>query len=275
MQAQITAMQAVIEQMQAEAVVAAAAVAAAQQAAADAQAQAAAAAAHPPAPVPPPVDIAALAAAVLAAAPPPAPAPAPPPQADLVAITAAVLAGRAPKDHSRDMDYYPTISLDEQLKAMHADHFLASLKLHFDNKGTPDADCVKMIVPKLSGKALTTFKAFKNVAGDTNNALTTTWVEFVALFERLIPNDLAESLKIENDCDKTFQSGSAYKFVDVYKALVARIRANDESMTLHSDKTLLTKFLKKLKVSVQLHFDSTKLDTLENAYAEAISADSL
>eukprot|EP00961_Rhodomonas_salina_P170886 2303978-Rhodomonas_salina.1 len=46
-------------------------------------------------------------------------------------------------------------------------------------------------------------------------------------------------------------------------------------MTLHSDKTLLTKFLKKLKVSVQLHFDLSKLDTLENAYAKAIRADSL
>ena len=132
-----------------------------------------------------------------------------------------------------------------------------------------------MIVPKLTGKALTTFKAYRNHAGDTNNALTTTWVEFIALFETLIPNDLAESLKIENDYDKAFQSGSADKFVDVYKSLVARIRANDESMTLHSDKTLRTKFLKKLKASVQLHFDRSKLDTLENAYAEAIRADSL
>eukprot|EP00961_Rhodomonas_salina_P002482 34634-Rhodomonas_salina.1 len=46
-------------------------------------------------------------------------------------------------------------------------------------------------------------------------------------------------------------------------------------MTLHSDKTLHTKFLKKLKMSVQLHFDSSKLDTLENACAEAIRADFL
>eukprot|EP00961_Rhodomonas_salina_P017191 231215-Rhodomonas_salina.1 len=178
MQAQITPMQAVIAQMQAEAAVAqaAVAVAAAQQAAADAQAQAsAAAAAHPPAPPPPPVDITTLAAAVLAAAPPPAPAPAPPLQVDLAAITTAVLAGRAPKDYSRDMDYYPTISLDEQLKAMHTDDFLSSLKLHFDNKSTPDNEHVKIIVPKLTGKALTTFKAFRNANGDTNNTLTTTW----------------------------------------------------------------------------------------------------
>eukprot|EP00961_Rhodomonas_salina_P187027 2525343-Rhodomonas_salina.1 len=97
-----------------------------------------------------------------------------------------------------------------------------------------------MIVPKLSGKALTTFKAFQNAAGDTNNTLITTWIEFVTLFETLIPNDLAESLKIENNYDKAFQSGSADKFVDVYKSLVVRIRTNDESMTLHSDKTLHT-----------------------------------
>eukprot|EP00961_Rhodomonas_salina_P177615 2395023-Rhodomonas_salina.1 len=256
MQAQITAMQAVIVQMQAEAVVAAAAVATAQQAAADEQAQATtAAAAAAPAPALSPVDITALAAAVLAAAPPPVPAPAPPLPVDLAAITTAVLAGRAPKDHFCHMDYYPTISLDEQQKAMRSDDFLASLKLHFDNKGTPNADCVKMIVPKLTGKALTTFKAFQNAAGDTNNTLTTTWVEFVALFETLIPNYLEESLKIENDYYKAFHSGSAHKFVDVYKALVVQIRANDESMTLHTNKTLCTKFLKKLKVSVQLHFD--------------------
>eukprot|EP00961_Rhodomonas_salina_P170887 2303978-Rhodomonas_salina.2 len=59
-----------------------------------------------------------------------------------------------------------------------------------------------MIVPKLTGKALTTFKAFRNTAGDTNNALTTTWAEFIALFKTLIPNYLAESLKIKNNYDK-------------------------------------------------------------------------
>eukprot|EP00961_Rhodomonas_salina_P003431 47743-Rhodomonas_salina.1 len=123
------------------------------------------------------------------------------------------------------MDYYPTISLYEQPKAMSADDFLSSLKLHFNNKGIPDKERVKMIVPKLTGKALTTFKAFWNAAGNTNNTLTTTWAEFVSLFETLIPNDLAESLKIENDYYKVFQSGSTDKFVDVYtgKALVARI----------------------------------------------------
>eukprot|EP00961_Rhodomonas_salina_P056709 761794-Rhodomonas_salina.1 len=100
------------------------------------------------------------------------------------------------------MDYYPMISLDEQPKAMCADNLLSSLKLHFNNKGTPDNERVKMIVPKLTGKALTTFKAFRNTVGNTNNTLTTTWVEFVTLFETLIPNHLTESLKIENEYDK-------------------------------------------------------------------------
>ena len=173
------------------------------------------------------------------------------------------------------MDYFNDVSLDESPTPQRADDFLAAVKLHFDNKGTPDADRVKLIVPKLKGHALATFKAFTNANGDTNNATTTTWAEFVKLFETLIPNDLAESNVIEKDYEKASQTGSAETFVKHYKSLVARIRANAESMTLHSDKTLRTRFVKRLKATTQLHFDRTKLDTLENAYAEAIRADTL
>ena len=52
-----------------------------------------------------------------------------------------------------------------------------------------------------------------------------------------------------------------------YTSLVARIRANKEATQLHMQHTLKAKFLCKLKPSVQLHFDCTKLSSLEEAFA--------
>eukprot|EP00961_Rhodomonas_salina_P093404 1257013-Rhodomonas_salina.1 len=85
MQGQITAMQAVIAQLQADAVTSAAAVAAAQATAVAAQAAAAGgpAGGAPAAPI------------------------------DLAAIAAAVAGARRPPDHSRDLDYFDSVSLDE------------------------------------------------------------------------------------------------------------------------------------------------------------------
>ena len=247
MQAQITAMQAVIAQLQADAVTSQAAVAAAQATAAAAQA---------------------AAAAVPAGGAPAAPI-------DVAAIAAAVAGARRPPDHSRDLDYFDSVSLDETPVPMRADDFLIAANLQFANKNTPVGDRVKLIVPKLKGKALNTFKAFTNAAGNVNDAQTTTWVEFETLFKTLIPNDLAESDKIEAEYAKIVQTGSAEKFTELYKHLVGRILRNTESMTLHNEKTLRTSFLKKLKPTVQLHFDCSKLTSLEDAYAEAIRADAL
>eukprot|EP00961_Rhodomonas_salina_P255121 3448018-Rhodomonas_salina.1 len=67
----------------------------------------------------------------------------------------------------------------------------------------------------------------------------------------------------------------AEKYVETYKGLVGCIRANKESLQLHSDKTLLHKFLLKLQQTVQLHFNSSKLSSVEDAYAEAVQADKL
>eukprot|EP00961_Rhodomonas_salina_P066548 893998-Rhodomonas_salina.1 len=188
MQEQITAMQAVIAQLQADAVTSAAAVAAAQATVVAAQAAAAGgpAGGAPAAPI------------------------------DLAAIAAAAAGARRPPDHSRDLDYFYSVSLDETPVPMRADDFLISVNLQFTNKNTPVGDQVRLLVPKLKGKALNTFKAFTNAAGNVNDTQTTTWAEFETLFKTLIPNDVAESDKIEADYIKLVQTWSADKFINLY-----------------------------------------------------------
>eukprot|EP00961_Rhodomonas_salina_P153512 2066910-Rhodomonas_salina.1 len=61
------------------------------------------------------------------------------PAIDLAAIAAAVAGARGPKDHSKDLNYFSDVSLDETPYPQRADDFLCSLNLQFANKGTPDA----------------------------------------------------------------------------------------------------------------------------------------
>eukprot|EP00961_Rhodomonas_salina_P203343 2743580-Rhodomonas_salina.1 len=131
------------------------------------------------------------------------------PAIDLAAITAAVTGARGPKDHSKDLDYFSDVCLDETPVPQRADDFITSLELQFANKATPEALKVPLVVPKLKGKALNTFKVFQNANGDTNNAQTTTYTEFRTLMLTLVPNDQAESDTIKKEYDALTQKASA------------------------------------------------------------------
>eukprot|EP00961_Rhodomonas_salina_P271598 3669770-Rhodomonas_salina.1 len=61
------------------------------------------------------------------------------PAIDLAAIAAAVAGALGPKDHSKDLDYFSYVSLNETPVLQRADDFITSLELQFANKGTPDA----------------------------------------------------------------------------------------------------------------------------------------
>eukprot|EP00961_Rhodomonas_salina_P061697 828392-Rhodomonas_salina.1 len=97
---------------------------------------------------------------------------------DAAALAAAISSARQPKDHSKDLDYIKVFSAEG---TMRPDDFIKNVKGTFDLKSTPEADKVSLVVPRLSCKALSIFKAFKNAAGDINDSSTTTWPEFKQL----------------------------------------------------------------------------------------------
>eukprot|EP00961_Rhodomonas_salina_P037155 499509-Rhodomonas_salina.2 len=216
-----------------------------------------------------------------AAAAPPPPQVEPPEQpVDLIAqaLTAAVAAARGPKDHSKDLNYFPHVSLDETPITTRADDFrvIAQLEQVFSNKKTPDEVKVPLVVCKLKGRALHVFKSFTNANGNINNASTTTFAEFKRLMLTLVSNNRLEYEAIEKEYEALSQkNGSAEKFGNAYYSLVEHIHANKESSLLHNDHQLKVMFVRKLKPAVQLHFDRSKLISLEEAIAEAVRADKL
>eukprot|EP00961_Rhodomonas_salina_P182973 2470213-Rhodomonas_salina.2 len=105
---------------------------------------------------------------------------------------------------------------------MRPDDFIKNVKGTFDLKSTPVADKVSLVVPSLSGKALSVFKALKNsdTAGDINDCSTTTWPEFKQLMLGLLPDLRIDCNNINAEYNKLAQTGSAEKFVKKYCDIV-------------------------------------------------------
>jgi hypothetical protein len=204
-------------------------------------------------------------------------APAVPAPLDAAALGAAIASNLSRSaDHSRDLEKFPTWSGEEVgANFLPPEDYLANLTAKFDAKRTPDADRVSLAVEQLRGKALNTFKAYTNRAGNTGDRASTTWVEYQALIRTLAPDVAVESQRIERLYDSASQKASAEKFVELYKSLVAQIHANAESQTMHTQASLIKKFVIKLKPSVQVHLLDRKFSSLEEAYSAAIRADNL
>jgi hypothetical protein len=160
------------------------------------------------------------------------------------AVFAAAVAAAMPvrtSDHSRDLEKFPPWSSEETgSEALPPKSFLRNLTSKFTAKGTPPNEQVR-------GKALSTFEAFTNAAGDTGSPTTTTFTELEKLILSLQPDEVVESQNIEKAYEALSQKGSAAKMVESYKTLVARIKANTQSRTLHTDASLIRKFVMKLK----------------------------
>eukprot|EP00961_Rhodomonas_salina_P107472 1447023-Rhodomonas_salina.1 len=187
--------------------------------------------------------IAALQAAQAAAGPAPAAAAI---NIDPAALAAALNNARPPKDHSKDLDHVDVFTAEGSIRT---DDFLKNVEGTFSLKNTPDADKVRLVVPRLDGKALGTFKAFKNAAGNTNDRDTTTWAEFRQLMLGLLPDLRVERDSLEAEYAKLSQTGSAEKYVEKYRDLVSRIRLNPEAAKLHTDDSFILRFVGKLKTT--------------------------
>ena len=195
------------------------------------------------------------------------------------AVFAAAVAAAMPvrtSDHSRDLEKFPPWSSEETgSEALPPKSFLRNLTSKFTAKGTPPNEQVNLAVERLRGKALSTFEAFTNAAGDTGSPTTTTFTELEKLILSLQPDEVVESQNIEKAYEALSQKGSAAKMVESYKTLVARIKANTQSRTLHTDASLIRKFVMKLKPGVQVHILDKTLGSLEDAYSAAQRADDL
>ncbi len=111
------------------------------------------------------------------------------------AVLGAAIASNLPRttDHSRDLEKFPTWSGEEVgASFLPLEDYLANLTAKFDAKRTPEADRVSLAVEQLCGKALNTFKAYTNRAGNTGDRASTTWVEYQALIRTLAPDVAVE-----------------------------------------------------------------------------------
>ncbi len=181
-------------------------------------------------------------------------------------------------DHSRDLDKFPEWSSEETgANYLHVSDFIKNLDARWNLKGTPDTPLrVQLLVEKLRGKALTDFKGFTNAAGNVGDRDTTTWTEFSSwALKTLAPDVLVESEKIEALYEKLEQKGSAEKFADAYKGVVARIRLNSECAKLHTEASLIKTFVRKLKPGVRVLMLDKVFVSLEDAYSEAIRRDAI
>lgn len=120
-----------------------------------------------------------------------------------------------------------------------------------------------------------TFKAFTNALGDAGNRDTTTYAEFKTLALTLLPNSLIKRDAIEKEYAALTQKAAADKFVEQYTALVAKIGMNPLTKKLHTAESLLLRFQQKLKPKVQLHLAGKTFVLIEDAYEQAITADTL
>jgi hypothetical protein len=201
------------------------------------------------------------------------------------AIGAAIAANLHPapppaSDHSKDLyRFNPSAWSSEETgdNYLHVTDFIKNLESRWSLKGTPDSPLrVQLCVELLMGKAMISFKAFTNAAGNVGCRDTTTWTEWRAwALATLQPDVLVESEKIEAAYEKLEQKGSAEKFVEAYKVLVSRILLNSESAGLHTNASLIKTFVRKLKPGVRIHMVDRAFTSLEQAYSEASRRDAI
>jgi hypothetical protein len=207
------------------------------------------------------------------------PPPAPPidPMAIAVAAANAVAAVPRQRDHSKDLDKSPNWDGEKTSEGtpLRADDFNDNIDATFGRKATPEADKVPLVIDKLRGRALATFKGFLNAAGHTGNRTTTTWDELKALLLTLLPDIEVERDELEREYEHLRQAGPAVKYVDAYKSVVARIALNRKARALHTPESFIIRFVTKLKPQVQVHLAGREFKTLEEAYSAAIHQDKL
>jgi hypothetical protein len=182
-----------------------------------------------------------------------------------------------PRDHDKDLDKLGSWDGDKMGDGtfLRADDFNDNVDAIFGRKGTPEADKVSLILDKLRGRALATFKGHRNAAGDTGSRTTTTWTELKALFLTLLPDIEVERNELEKEYEGLRQIGPAVKYVDAYKGVVSRIALNRKARALHTPESLIIRFVSKLKPQVQVHLAGREFQTLEEAYSAAIHQDKL
>lgn len=173
------------------------------------------------------------------------------------------------------MDTLDKWSSEDKDNALRADDFMDEAEALFQMKHTPEDDKVPLLVSRLIGRALVTFKGFTNAAGDTNNRYTTTFAELKALLLTLLPDLILERDQIEKDYQALSQKAALDKFVEQYKSMVVRINLNSEARKLHTSQSLLLRFQQKLKPKVQLHLSGKTFTSIEDAYQAAVHHDKL
>jgi len=198
-----------------------------------------------------------------------------PPSAALLRTIAASLPKRKLRDHAKDLDKAQTFS-GEETPVVQIEDFISNIEAIFKLKETPDSIKVTLIIALLRGRALDTFKSFRNEAGDTGNRDTTTWKEFKAWALQALRKDLiVERDKLDLEYEKIEQKGSAEAFIQAYRSLVVRINANPHARAMHTQQSLILRFVKKLKKRVQTLMVDKEYATLEEAYRDATRKDNL
>ena len=204
-------------------------------------------------------------------------APIPPgPAFDPAAFALAVAAATPPrtKDHSKDLDKVDDWDID--VTTLTLEDFIAKCESKFASKLTPDNFKCRLIVEKFKTQALSRFKVFTNAAGDTNNSTTTTWGEFKPwMIKALKEDELTESYKIEKQFAAMEQKGSAEKFAENYRSILARIQCNPRSVKLHTPEALIENFVSKLKPGVRIHMIGQTFTSIDDAISAAITRDNI
>ena len=212
-----------------------------------------------------------------AAAPPPAAPPAAAgvaldPAAFALAVAAAIPAKTV--DYSKDLDKIEDWDITNTKLTL--EDFIAKCESKFASKGTPQNFKCRLIVEKFQSQAMARFKTFTNAAGNTNDAPSTTWVEFKPwMLKALKEDELTESYKIEKQYAAMEQKGSAEKFAENYRSILARIQNNPRSVTLHTPEALIENFVAKLKPGVRIHMIGQKYTSIDDAIAAAITRDNV
>ncbi len=108
-------------------------------------------------------------------------------------VFAAAVAAAMPvwaSDHLLYLEKFPQWSGEETgSEALPPKSFLCNLTSKFTAKGTPSNEKVVLAVERLRRKALSTFEAFTNAAGDTGSPITTTFDELEKLLLSLQPDE--------------------------------------------------------------------------------------
>eukprot|EP00286_Rhodomonas_abbreviata_P009895 CAMPEP_0181317180 /NCGR_PEP_ID=MMETSP1101-20121128/16315_1 /TAXON_ID=46948 /ORGANISM="Rhodomonas abbreviata, Strain Caron Lab Isolate" /LENGTH=417 /DNA_ID=CAMNT_0023424525 /DNA_START=1353 /DNA_END=2606 /DNA_ORIENTATION=+ len=182
-----------------------------------------------------------------------------------------------PKNHAKDLDKSQRLCLDEAPGApkVYVEDWHKNIESDFELHNTPDHLKVQLAVGRLDGKALLSFNAFTNAAGNVGCRRTTTWLEFSTFMLSLAVDKIVERDNLEKEFLKIEQKGSAEQFSNSYRLLVAKIKNNSEERKLHTEAGYILSYIQKLKPEVQSRMIDKDFTSLEEAITESIRKDNL